>query len=294
MKGLAKICKMYGSIFISLLLTSCFPIPVSVLREPPQKEVAPEGYTLYRDYSFDSASDKPPTGELNVCEHWGWNGMCRKDGGIWNLDGSIVPANDPRNYIQWDPNQISWVNGQIVLTTLVNPDTCGTPMLSGEISTRFEFDPGTYIAIRAKVCPGGMRFWDAGILYSMRNWPPEIDFFEFEGQDSKSYTTTIHAEDKSSDSKKHRFPVDLSENWHIYSVQFEKESIKFFLDNVLLWNYRGNKIPNEPMYLLVCNGVAQSFNPRLYKEEVLRSIFPGLMFIDYIRIYKNKQNGNKN
>jgi len=254
---------------------------------------APYGYEKIKSWDFCLPFDVPPNSELDTCEHWGWNHICRKDGGMWNADGSVVPPTDPRNYIEWNPGQVKWSpGGHIALTTDLNKDASGTPVVSGEICTMEEFLFPLYVVVRMKVAPGGARHWNAGVMYSKAGWPPEFDFFEFEGADSREFTSTVHAlvdgKNVSDGHHKYRFTVDLSENFHLYAMKWEKCSLSVCLDNVLLSVYKGKHVPAEKMYFMFCNGIAQSFSPGVYPEGVLKNIFPQAAYIDFIHIYKRK------
>jgi beta-glucanase (GH16 family) len=278
-------------ILLVISLSACSPVSINILQNPPKNEIAPVGYTIFRSWDFNNETDKPPTNELETCEHWGINHISRKDGGMWNLDGSIVPANDPRNYCEWNPNQVQWVNGYMILTTALNPGEKNTPVKSGIITTIEEFSPPIFISVRMKVAPKGATYWNAGVAYSQHSWPPEIDFFEFDKSDSKSYSTTIHKLTETGNheivvSKNYKFPIDLSKDFHIYSMNWTVEKVIFYLDNIKIWEYSGIDIPNEPLYFVIGNGIWQSCNPKLISPELLSLYFPQNAYIDYIKIYK--------
>lgn len=255
--------------------------------------VAPAGFALIRSWEFQKTVDVPPTDELDTCEHWGWNHTCRKDGGMWNPDGSVVPPTDPRNYIEWNQRQVKLENGHLALVTDLNKDPSGTAVVAGEIATVEEFIFPLFVVVRMKVAPRGARYWDAGVMYSKAGWPPEFDIFEFEGSDSREFTSTLHAlvgkENITAGHHKYRFKVDLSKDFHNYAVKWEKDSLSVYLDNILLWVYKGEHIPKEKMYFLFVHGIGQSFMPKMYTEDLLKEIFPMTSYIDFIEIYKKLQ-----
>jgi len=256
--------------------------------EKEHKHEPPKGFCMER--FWNGQEDKNLS--LDTCEHWGWNGLCRKDGGMWNKDGSPVSANDPRNYIEWNPDQVKVDNrnGIIELITDLNSDTNGTPIVSGEVATLEEFTYPLYVVIRMKVAPHGFRYWNGGVMYSKHGWPPEFDFFEFEGTDSCEYTSTVHAlEDGKNISEghhKYRFNTDLSEAFHLYAMKWEKDNLSVYLDNVLLSVYKGKYVPQKEMYFLFGNAISQGFSPKNISQGSLDEMFPQSAYIDFIEIYK--------
>lgn len=254
--------------------------------EKEHENISPNGYTKFRWWNNEK---RPFNLYLDTCEHWGFGGVCRKDGGMWNKDGSRVPANDPRNYIEWNPDQVNRT-GIIELITDLNPDPNGTPIVSGEVATLEEFTYPLYVVVRMKVAPHGARYWNAGVMYSKAGWPPEFDFFEFEGTDSCEYTSTVHAlvdgKNISEGHHKYRFNVDLSDAYHLYAMKWEKDSLSVYLDNVLLSVYKGKYVPQGKMYFLFCNAISQGFSPKNIPQELLDEMFPQSAYIDFIEIYK--------
>jgi len=278
-------------IWLALLLCGCSPVPINVLRSPPTNEVPPQGYKLYKSYDFANEIDRPPTGELDVCEVWGVDHISRKDGGMWNPDGTQVPANDPRNFCEWNPDQVKWIEGgYLALVTDLNDKVDGTPVVSGLIATITSYMPPVYIAVRMKVPADGGTYWPAFLSYSPSGWLPERDFQEFECSNSKSFTSSIHdmvnGEHKMTATKKFKFPVDLSESFHLYSAKVEKNRITIYLDNIELWDYYKEGLNIESSYYLVGNAIFQGCDPDLISPEKKKELFPKTMIVDWIKIYK--------
>ena len=63
--------KKFIFILIAILLAGCSPVPISVLKDPPIREVAPERYIKVASHEFTLESDKPPTDSVNTCLVWG-------------------------------------------------------------------------------------------------------------------------------------------------------------------------------------------------------------------------------
>lgn len=274
---------------IFILLIGCSPVPIHVLQNPPLTEVAPGGYTLYKSYDFTNEVDKPPTSELETMEVWGVDHVSRKDGGMWNPDGTPVPPNDPRNFCEWNPNQVMWVvGGYLNLVTDLNRDPQGTPVVAGLIATKESFLPPVYVAARVRVAPDGGTYWTSFVSYSPSGWLPENDYFEFECSDSRSFTSTIHraVDPKGKIHQKFRFPVDLSTAFHIYACELWPDKYRIYLDNVLIGEFEAKDLNIEPVYFLIGNAIFQGCDPDLISPENRKKMFPMAATVDYIRIYR--------
>jgi len=212
----------------------------------------------------------------------------------------------PNTYVVWKPNNV-WINENgLVLMTDLN-DTPGKPMISdwdgtsvpepviksGEITTKNSFTQ-TYgfFEVRMKAAPRGGMSWSCPWLLSKGGWLTEIDFGEFEGVDSTTFTNTIWrrissaAEMKQVDHRRWAPRVDLSESMHVYGLDWQPDYITFYLDNLPLWTYKGNEIPSIPMFVFVGMAVGRGFNPAGIPQEKLKELFPAFTYVDYVRVYK--------
>jgi len=276
-------------IFILILLAGCSPVPISILQHPPTNEQAPQGYKLYKDYSFNTEADRPPTIELDVCEVWGINHVCRKDGGMYNDDGTLKPADDPWNYCEWNPDQVRWVDGGYLnLVTDLNKQPNSTDVVSGQIATIETFMPPVYVAVRMRVAPKGNTYWTSFLSYSPNGWLPENDYMEFECETSKSFTSTIHRSTtiKGKSHQRFNFPVDLSEDFHIYACELWPHKYRIYLDNVMTGEFEMEGLNAEPIYFLVGNGIYQGCDTTLINDANKKLMFPQTVTVDYLRIYK--------
>lgn len=192
---------------------------------------------------------------------------------------------------------------------------------SANIESKEKFSYGKYEA-RIKI-PKGKGFWPAFWLYSEDPIYNEIDIFEFWNEykfyffysPSKSARTihmTTHYEyfkDKNKLQCSQSYKgIDFSQDFHIYTLIWEKDKIEWYVDGILLrrdYKYYYKKFlkykpsdciiktnkeyllnmvyPEDPMYIILNLAILGG------KEAPNNStIFPNQMEIDWVRYYKRK------
>ncbi len=109
--------------------------------------------------------------------------------------------------------------------------------LYGRVEVRGQVPKGKGLHTAYWLIEEGCSGW-AGGDNSHCIWPPEIDIVEVLGEDSTIMHTTYHAgtaELKLGTGKEHQLDFDLSEDFHIYAVEWEPEEIRWYLDGELVY-----------------------------------------------------------
>lgn len=180
---------------------------------------------------------------------------------------------------------------------------------SGRLDTEGKFAPvyGRF-EIRAKL-PGGQGLWPAHWLYPQerdwlmektmedavaagkerlipeeRPWYTEIDIMEFLGHEPTVLYGTIHycAFDgaRRSSSGTWRGTADYTKDFHVYALEWEPDSIRWYIDGNLI-HATTNGIPHKPHYIIINTAIGGSWpgNPDS------TTLFPQYHDIDYVRVY---------
>lgn len=173
---------------------------------------------------------------------------------------------------------------------------------SASINTKkkFEFKYGR-VEVRAKL-PKGQGVWPAiwmlGANFDDIEYPKagEIDIMEHVGKDPKEVHSTVHYPWDNRNGIKSNGGTetlkDPSQNFHVYSVDWNEEKIDFLIDNKIYHTFgiseAGQKENpfRKPFYLII--NLALGGN---WAGEVDPSIFPQQFVIDYVRVYKIKKAG---
>ena len=123
-------------------------------------------------------------------------------------------------------------------------------------------------------------------------WPKsgEIDILEYIGREPHMVFTTLHTQDSHGNSvntKKTNFP-DIEKGFHIYALDWSKDKMDFFVDDVLVYTFNpaikdGNTWPfDQPYYFLINLAIGGNFGG----PKVNDTIFPQKFYIDYVRVYQ--------
>jgi len=188
---------------------------------------------------------------------------------------------------------------------------------SGRLDTEGKFAPvyGRF-EIRARL-PGGQGLWPAHWLYPQerdwimekmmedavaagkerlipeeRPWYSEIDIMEFLGHEPTVLYGTIHycAFDgvRKSSSGTWRGTIDYTKDFHIYALEWEPDSIRWFIDGNRI-HATANGIPHKPHYIILNTAIGGSWpgNPDS------TTVFPQYHDIDYVRVYQKGAYFNK-
>jgi beta-glucanase (GH16 family) len=156
------------------------------------------------------------------------------------------------------------------------------------------------VEIRAKL-PAGKGTWPGiwmlGNNIGTANWPTcgEIDIMEHVGYMKDSIFGTIHSEAynhiKGTQKGKGIFMADPYKTFHSYSIEWTPEKIDFAMDGIVY-----NHIVNEHLsykewpfdqqfYIILNVAIGGNWGGKFGVDE---NIFPAIMEVDYIRVYKNK------
>ena len=156
------------------------------------------------------------------------------------------------------------------------------------------------VEIKAKL-PAGKGTWPAFWMLpdSIRNgvkWPlcGEIDIMEHIGRDQDMVHFSLHTESYNfkDDSQFTKFLTipGVTENFHTYSMEWDEEGIKFFVDDLLLANFRkGDREdieetgwPFDQKFYLVLNLAVGGYWGGAIDEDS----FPWAMEIEDVKVYK--------
>jgi beta-glucanase (GH16 family) len=188
---------------------------------------------------------------------------------------------------------------------------------SGRLDTSGKFAPvyGRF-EIRAKL-PGGKGLWPAHWLYPQnrdwameyvmaeavaagkermipehRPWYSEIDIMEFLGHERDVVYGTLHYHtfdgQKKSSSGTWRVDVDYTAGFHVYTLEWEPDSMRWYVDGQLI-HATTQGIPHTPHYLIMNTAVGGGWpgNPDS------TTVFPQYHDIDYVRVYQRKSYLNR-
>ena len=213
----------------------------------------------------------------------------------WNISqpwGSYHPINP---YVYYSKKGVTIENSNLILSTIKHPvreDNMTFPYIVGLIQTYNHFvNTYGYYEMKAKM-DKGVASWFAFWLTGNDGWPPELDIFELYGEKDGSKITTLKTTlhwKKEGQHKQHTFKAKLPENinteYHIYAMDWKKDYIRFYFDNVLYCEIKNKYILsyfNQPMVLILNNSLEQEYIKYLKQDNL-----PHNFYIDSIIVYKN-------
>jgi beta-glucanase (GH16 family) len=196
----------------------------------------------------------------------------------------------------YDRSAVSTSNGALNITAR-KQNTAGTdartyPYASGLLTTGgvdgqaaagFTFTHG-YAEARIKI-PKGQGLWPAFWMLpaSRHDGNGEIDIMEVIGSDPVTHEMHYHVHGNH-EGKAWHSGIDLSQDYHVYAVDWQADHIAFYVDGIERWRYAdAASIVNEPMYLMLNLAVGGQWPG----APDATTQFPATMSVDYVRVWQN-------
>jgi len=203
------------------------------------------------------------------------------------------------------PQNVQIKGGNLVITaqkeTFAGADGKKKNYTSGRLKTQGLFSQayGRFEA-RFKIPAGqGMwpAFWLLGDDIKTSGWPGcgEIDIMENIGKEPATVHASLHGPNTKGKTTDFTAPFSLlpgqtfADDFHIYAVEWEPETIRFFVDESLYSTFKRDQWPggqkwvfDHPFFLILNLAVGGDW-PGSPDEA---TNFPGQMLVDYVRVYK--------
>lgn len=220
----------------------------------------------------------------------------RLDEKVWNFElGNGCPNNcgwgNNESEIYTNTNH-SIKNGCLIIEVKKENQTYTSTRITTQGKKEFQYGR---IEARAKI-PSGKGIWPAfwmlGSNISKVGWPKcgEIDILEYIGKEPKTIFTSLHTQDSHGNTintKKTKIE-SIENNFHIYAIDWNKDKIEFFVDNISVYTFQPenkneNTWPyNQQFYFILNVAVGGNFGGPAIDD----SIFPQKFEIDYIKVYQ--------
>lgn len=180
------------------------------------------------------------------------------------------------------------------------------PYTSGLIQSKQVFKQGRY-EVRAKL-PEGQGFWPA--IWTYGKIYTEIDIMEAGMQNPSRYHISVHNWiEKNMNHKRVNLPFRLTDDFHVYAMEWDSTSLRFFIDDMLVWSMckyvkrngkpvrNCNRLPrgyrvssvfpedDERLVVIIGTGVGNESTP-FTKSPAESTRFPNATLVDYVRIYQ--------
>lgn len=241
-------------------------------------------YQLVWEDNFDGSAGKAP------------------DASKWVYDIGIGPGNDGwgNQELQFYTNRSENValdgTGNLAITAR-RESYAGRGFTSARLNTKGVFAQA-YGRFEARIkLPWGPGIWPAfwmlGANIDQVTWPQcgEIDIMEYRGQEPNLIYGSVHgpgysggaAITKSYGFTNDRFDVDF----HVFAVEWGKEFIDYYVDEVLYQRLTPEDTPgewvyNQPFFIIMNIAVGGNF----VGFPTSQTPFPQTMLVDYVKVYK--------
>lgn len=209
-------------------------------------------------------------------------------------------GNNEEHYYSERPANVKVENGYLVITALA--DSFRTrPYSSAKLMTKDKAS-WTYgrMEVRARV-PKGRGNWPAIWMLPQENkyggWPKsgEIDIMEHVGYDQGVMWGTVHTQAfnhmKDTQKGKSIEIPDISDAFHVYSIEWRPDRIDWFLDDQKYHSFQNTQVNSDewpfdhPFYMILNLAIGGGWGG---KEGIANDIFPNRFEIDYVRVYDLK------
>ena len=272
----------YFSLIVAAALLNVAP--------PAQKQQPPEDYTLVWSDEFNGKDGSLP------------------DASKWRYDiGGSGWGNHELQYYTNSGENARIQGGNLVITALrepfAAPDGRSFNFTSARLKTEGLFSQ-TYGKFEARIkLPKGQGIWPAfwmmGDDIGSAGWPRcgEIDIMENIGKEPAIVHGSLHGpssiEPTSDQTATITLPAGqkLSDDFHIYAVEWEPGTVRFYLDSTpyatftaAQWPAGGTWVFNHRFFLILNLAIGGDW-PGLPDTT---TAFPQTMLVDYVRVYKRK------
>lgn len=223
------------------------------------------------------------------------------DANSWNFEsgnGSGGWGNHELEYYTNSPKNVFVSNGNLVIEARkesLNGFNYTSTRMTTQNKKSFTFGR---IDIRAKL-PVGKGIWPAlwmlGSNISTVNWPAcgEIDIMELIGKDPNTVHGTLHwgSSGATHASKGEAYTStsgDFSQKFHVFSLIWVKDSMKFLVDDHLYFTFSKSDVGsasypfNDPQFFIFNVAVGGDWPG----SPDASTSFPQRMFVDYVRVYQ--------
>lgn len=249
---------------------------------------------------FNNNGKKAPKGWVLKWED-NFDGKGLPDEAIWSYEEGYVRNNELQYYTSKRPENARLENGFLILEARKD-NWQGNKITSASVHTYGKKDI-LYgrVEVRAQL-PTGKGTWPAIWMLgnSIKNgtgWPAcgEIDIMENVGYDPKVIHANVHTKAYNhvkGTNKGDKIVLDEPwNNFHVYAVEWNKDKIDFFVDDVKYFTFEneggGNEVwPFDKSHYLILNF---AFGGGWGGQEgVDESILPQKYLIDYVKVYEKK------
>lgn len=242
--------------------------PTSTPTRTPTPAGTPDWVLVWSD-EFNSGSVPDPT-------YWGYEiGFIR---------------NNELQYYTDRPENAYISNGNLVIKA-IKENYQGAQYTSASLQTKYKYS-FQYGRLEARMkLPMGKglwpAFWTMGENYDIVNWPAcgEIDVMEHVNTETQVHGT-VHWDDGGHQSNGASTPVADPSAYHLYSIEWDSSSIKWFVDgvqyhavNISPGSMSEFRAPHFIMFSLAVGGDWPG-------PPDGSTVFPAYLYIDYVRVYQ--------
>ena len=271
---------------------TCLLVAVSLLSQGggAQKHKTPEGYTLVWSDEFDGKDGSLP------------------DASKWTYDiGGSGWGNHELEYYMNRAENARIEDGKLVITArqeaYTGPDGAKFNYTSARLKTQGLFSQA-YGRFEARIkLPAGQgiwpAFWALGDNFGSVGWPKcgEIDIMENVGKEPGINHGSLHGPSSTNATSDLTATITLpagqklSDDFHIYAVEWEPSAVRFYLDansyatfTSAQWPAGGTWVFDHPFFLILNVAVGGDWPG----SPDGTTVFPQTMQVDYVRVYKRK------
>lgn len=211
----------------------------------------------------------------------------------WGNEAGFIRNNELQYYTQGRIENSVAANGNLMI--IGRKETFDTAEYTSTSLTTDGKHSWKYGKIEARMkLPKGQGIWPAfwmlGQNIHQEGWPRcgEIDIMEHINDEDILYGT-LHWHNEKHVSDGARTPCDVTQ-FHNYTVEWDKDSIKWFLDGI---KYHGVGIKDsinstaefhKPFYIILNLAIGGNW-PKNPDET---TVFPDTVFVDYVRVYQKQ------